>query len=181
MNMKIITIKTGYLEENCYILIKDNNCIIIDPGDDYEKILKEIDNYNLLAILITHNHFDHVGALTDILNNYNVEVFDKKSLLETKKEISNFSFEVLYNEGHSSDSISFYFEEINSIFVGDFIFKCSIGRCDLETGNILEMAKSLKKFINKFKNNKKLTIYPGHGEKTNLQEELTNNPYLKKY
>ena len=67
----------------------------------------------------------------------------------------------------------------NIIFVGDFIFKNSIGRCDLETGNYKEMQKSINKFKLKFKNNKNLIIYPGHGDATNIEQELKHNIYLQ--
>lgn len=58
--MKIKVVKVGFLETNCYILNKDNNNLIIDPGSDYEKIIKEVDG-NIIGILITHNHDDHIG------------------------------------------------------------------------------------------------------------------------
>ena len=173
----IITIKTGYLEENCYILTNNNDCLIIDPGDNKDKILENIKDYNVLGILVTHNHFDHIGAIKDIINKYKVPVFDKNNLKEGIHNISIFCFEVIYNKGHSDDSISFYFKDINSIFVGDFIFKGTIGRCDLDTGDEQEMYKSLEEFKNKFKDNN-VDIYPGHGEKTCYYDELQNNPFL---
>ena len=69
--LKIITVVTGYLEENCYILHNDKDALIIDPGDDSNKIIDAIGNLNVLGILITHYHFDHVGALDDIKSKYN--------------------------------------------------------------------------------------------------------------
>lgn len=176
--MKIKQVKTGYLEENCYILIKGSNCLIIDPGDDYNLIKQNLEKYNPIGILITHNHFDHVGAIDDILNDYKIKIYNKYNLKEEINNIENFSFEVIYTPGHSEDSISFYFDKENSIFVGDFIFKGSIGRCDLPTGDFKEMEKSLIEFKNHFKNNPDLEIYPGHGEKTTLEKELKYNIYF---
>ena len=177
--MKIKQVKTGYLEENCYILIKDNQCLIIDPGSDYEKIEKEIKNYHLEGILITHSHFDHIGAIDDILSTYKTNVYNKTNLKEKIQKIGNFTFEVIYTPGHSEDSICYLFQEENSIFVGDFIFKSSIGRCDLPTGDFKEMEKSLIEFKNHFKNNLDLEIYPGHGEITSIDRELKQNIYLQ--
>ena len=78
----IITVVNGILEENCYILKDDKNkeCLVIDPGDDYELIKKEISNYKVLKVLLTHNHFDHVGALEELVNDYKVEVLKKDNL-----------------------------------------------------------------------------------------------------
>lgn len=176
--MEIVTIKTGYLEENCYLLINNNNCIVIDPGADSKRIINRINNMNVVAILITHNHFDHIGAVNDIKEKYGTQVFDKTNLKQGNHTFFDFNFEVIYNSGHSSDSISFYFKELNAIFVGDFIFKGSVGRWDLETGNKIELFKSLKKFKQRYKNNPELIIYPGHGDHTSVGYELENNMFF---
>lgn len=177
--MKIQRIKTGFLEENCYLLIKDNHCLIIDPGDDFSLIKKHIQSLHVVGVLITHHHFDHVGVLDEIVKEYKINVYDKKNLKEGKQKIDNFFFEVIYTPGHSEDSISFFFEKENCIFVGDFIFKGSIGRCDLPTGNEKEMKKSINQFKLRFIDNKSLIIYSGHGEITNLEQELKQNMYLQ--
>ena len=176
MDIKII--RTGLLEENCYLLIKNSKCLIIDPGADFFNIRKELGELEPVGVLITHRHFDHIGALEDIENEYHLNVYDKSNLDEGEKNIQNFSFSTIYTPGHSSDSICFYFEEINSIFVGDFIFKNGVGRWDLETGNKTELEKSLKKFKNKFSINDKLFIYPGHGPVTTYKNEIENNVFF---
>ena len=72
--MKIERIITGYLEENCYILTNDDNqALIIDPGDEALKIISNIKNREVIGILITHHHMDHIGALNDIENKYNIK------------------------------------------------------------------------------------------------------------
>lgn len=170
--MKIKTLKVGYLQTNCYILEIDNDVIVIDPGDEYEKIKNEIKNLNVCAILITHHHFDHIGALKHFNN---IDIYDYNNLKEKTYNIGKFNFDVIYTKGHTNDSITYYFKETNNMFVGDFVFKNSIGRTDLETGNINEMLKSINK-IKKYP--KKTNIYPGHGEKTTLEEEMKNNPFF---
>ena len=176
--MEIIIIKTGYLEENCYLLKADDKCLIVDPGDDSEKIISKIGNLKPLGILITHHHFDHVGALTDIKEKYNVPIYDYNNCTEKEYDIDSFKFKVIFNPGHSKDSISFYFEEANIMFVGDFVFNGTIGRCDLDGGNYKEMMNSIDK-LKTYPSN--IILYPGHGEKTNLLEEKNNNPYFNKY
>lgn len=168
--MEIKTVKVGYLQTNCYI-IKNNNIIIIDPGDEYEKIKNEISG-NISGILITHNHFDHIGALKQFKN---TKIYDYNNLKEQIYNIDDFKFEVIYTKGHTDDSISFYFEEEKAMFTGDFVFKQSIGRTDLETGSNEEMKKSIEK-LKKYP--KDITLYPGHGDKTTLEEEIKTNPFF---
>ena len=173
--MKIDSVVVGYLEENCYILTIDNNCLVIDPGDEAERIISSIGNKNVLGILITHHHFDHVGALDELLKKYNTKLYDRNNLEEKKYKIDKFDFDVRFNPGHTKDSISFYFKNEKCMFVGDFIFQDSIGRCDLEGGSIPEMRESIKK-INEITED--ITLYPGHGPKTTLNYEKGNNPYF---
>lgn len=174
MNLKII--KTGYLEENCYI-ISDKKTIIIDPGDEANKIISHLEdnNLDLEAILITHHHFDHIGAIKDILKYKNVKVYDISNLDEKKYNIAGFNIEIIYTFGHTDDSITYYFKDYNKMFVGDFIFEGSIGRTDLPNGNINEMIKSINK-IKKY--NEDIIIYPGHGNFTTLGNEIKNNYYF---
>lgn len=179
--MKEKRIVVGYLEENCYILEKNGKCLIIDPGDDFFLIDKELGGLVLEAILITHGHFDHVGAVDELVDKYGVKVFDRGNLSEGINALGEFSFEVIYNPGHSSDSISFYFPSENAIFVGDFIFHRSVGRWDLETGDYSSMKKSIIKFIDRFESNPNLKIYPGHGDTTTYSKEKLCNPFFGNY
>ncbi len=172
--MKIEKVETGYLEENCYVVSINNDCLIIDPGDDFDKIKELVGDKKVLAVLITHYHFDHVGALEDIKKCYNVNVIDYKS--NKYQNIGPFSFEIILTPGHKEDAVTYYFKEEKIMFVGDFIFKGTIGRCDLEGGCFDDMKKSLDKIKNYDEN---IRLYPGHGEDTTLKEELENNPYLR--
>ena len=173
--MKIEIVKVGYLKCNCYILYMDNNALIIDPGSDTDKIIKVIGNRIISGIVITHHHDDHDGGVNSLLNKYNTKVYDRYNLNEGNHTIAKFKFEVIYTPGHKEDSICLYFKEQKIMFVGDFIFKNSIGRCDLPGGNIDDMLKSLKK-IKKY--DKDIILYPGHGQKTTLEYEINNNPYM---
>jgi len=171
--LKIKRIITGDLLENCYILVEDNNVLVVDPGSDIEKILKEIKNYNLVGILITHYHFDHVGVLNDLIKYREVPIYNFKS--DKNINIDNFSFEIIKTPGHTSDSVTFYFKKYNTMFTGDFIFKRTIGRTDLETGSFTEMKKSIEKIKNYDAN---IILYPGHGDDTTLEEEIKYNYFF---
>ena len=172
--MKIESIVVGELEENCYILSIDNKCLVIDPGAEASRIIDKIGDKEVLGILVTHHHFDHVGVLHEIVNEYDANCYAFNNLKEKKYNIGPFKFDVIYNPGHTNDSISFYFKEDNVMFVGDFVFKGSVGRCDLG-GNELDMKKSINK-LKEFKEN--ITLYPGHGDKTSLDDEKKYNPFF---
>ena len=109
--MEIKSIKVGYLETNCYILVKDNKCIVIDPGDEAYKIENVIGNNKLVGIIVTHYHDDHIGALKEIKESYNVPVYDRTNLIEGTNTIDNFTFDVLYTPGHRADAITIIFKE----------------------------------------------------------------------
>ena len=186
--MKIEKLVVGSYQENCYFLIKNNNLIIVDPGDEFKRIDEKIinDNLNLVAILITHAHFDHIGALEELIKKYNVPVYYNNvnneiiydnlvNVKEKEYNIKGFSFKVIYTSGHRNDLVSYYFYEEGIMFTGDFIFKGTIGRTDLEYGNMIDMLKSIKK-IKEYPDN--ILIYPGHGDETLLKYEKENNYYF---
>ena len=173
--MLVKKIVVGNLKENCYILEEKNYSIIIDPGDDYEKILNNIVKKPKF-ILITHSHFDHIGAVQNIKEKFGIKDYNYNNLKEGINEIEGVKFEVINTKGHTSDSVTYYFKEYSIMFTGDFLFKLSIGRTDMPTGNIYEMRKSIEK-IKEYPTN--ITIYPGHGEETSLFYEINNNYFLK--
>lgn len=172
--MKIEKVETGYLEENCYVLSIEDKCLLIDPGDEFDKIKNLIGNKKVLACLITHYHFDHVGALEEVKEFYRCPVIDYNS--NKIQEVEPFKFEIIYTPGHKEDAVTYYFKDDKVMFVGDFIFKGTIGRCDLSGGDFNKMLESLK-LIKKYDFN--ITLYPGHGNHTTLKDELENNPYLR--
>jgi glyoxylase-like metal-dependent hydrolase (beta-lactamase superfamily II) len=173
--MDIIKIVTGYLDENCYVLKKNDTCLIVDPGDDYNKIKEKIGDCKVLGVLITHSHFDHIGALRSFLTKKSIKIFKKSNLLEKEYSIGDFKFKVIYTPGHSKDSVTFYFEEENAMFIGDFIFKDSIGRCDLPGGSESEMKNSIEKILTY---DDSIILFPGHFDDTTLGYEKENNKYL---
>ena len=173
--LKVDKIVTGYLRENCYIIHDGTNGLIIDPGSDEEKIATLINklNVNIKGILITHYHFDHIGALEFIKNLFpNAKVVDFKNA--GNMIIDTFNFKVVETYGHTMDSCSFFFDTENILFSGDFIFKGTIG--NYEEDHEKDMIKSFQvlKYMNK-----SVIIYPGHDEYTTVGEELKENPFLK--
>ena len=171
--LEVIRVVTGFLKENCYIIHNDIDALIVDPGDNSDIIISEIEklNLNVKGILITHYHFDHIGALESIKNEFKVDVIDYNNQVS----VDGFDFEIIKNYGHTLDCVSYYFKKEKVMFTGDFIFKDTIGNYKDE--NYKVMLESLIKFKNGNYNG--VTIYPGHGDETNYDYEIENNPFLK--
>lgn len=164
--MEIKKIVTGMLRENCYIVTKNGSTIVIDPGDDFALIKEAIKDKAVKGILITHHHFDHVGALKDL---------EKYLKIEASSYVDGFDLEVIKTPGHTKDSVSYYFKDDNCIFTGDFLFKGTVGRMDLPGGSVLDMEESLNK-VRDYPDD--IAIYPGHGEPTTLGVE---KPHFEEY
>ena len=173
--MKIDRVVVGYLQCNCYVLSIGDECIVIDPGDDCEHIKNIIANKKVIAILITHHHFDHIGAIDNFDKNL---IYDFSNLEEKEYQFSNFKFEVINTPGHTNDLLTYYFKENNMMFTGDFLFKDSIGRTDFENSSNKDMINSLNK-IKRYDNN--IIIYPGHGDSSTLGHEKDNISYYINY
>ena len=141
--MQIKKLIVGSLEENCYIIEKDNACLIIDPGDNAKKIKENITK-DVKGILLTHNHFDHTGALQEIKEYYHIDI---------NKTFPPFNYEIIDTKGHTDDSKTFYFPEEKIMFTGDFLFKNSIGRTKLLTEN-----KNINKKENKEDKTMEITV-----------------------
>lgn len=158
--MKIEPLVLGRLRTNCYIVKKDNKCLIIDPGDEAEVIKNACKGYEVEEILVTHHHWDHILALEELEDFYHLKhnVFLRKT----------FNYEVINTPGHASDSLTFYFKDEKVMFTGDFLFYHTIGRCDLDTSSIPAMQRSLEK-IKQYPND--IKIYPGHGNSSILGAE----------
>ena len=174
--MKIDVLKVGYLQANCYILSINEDYLIIDPGDEAHKIEDKIMGI-VHGILITHRHDDHIGALKDIYEKYKCHIYEYNNLFEDNiYHVGPFEFKVIYTLGHTLDSVTFYFPKEKVMFTGDFLFKGTIGRTDFYNSDSDLMMDSLEKTI-KYEN---VTIYPGHGPSTTLEDEKCENPFLKR-
>ena len=168
-------IVVGLIETNCYLVSdkETKDTVIIDPGDEPEKIFNAIKKENLKPkfILLTHEHPDHAGALKKIEVLCNL----RRCTIEDGGELKlgDLEIRVVATPGHTLDSVSFIIGE--NIFSGDTLFKQGIGRTDLAGGDFDQIKKSLKRLI-EFPDNFK--VFPGHGPETTIGEEKENNPFL---
>lgn len=193
--MEIKKVITGKIGENCFIISKNNECIIVDPGDNADKIINKLDGLKVLAILLTHGHYDHISACPKLVSTYNVPVyihegdkdypFDGKlncfhyfardfqfgdiepvSITEGVLHIGSFNIDVLHTPGHTPGSCCFLIE--GHLFSGDTLFKGTCGRTDLGQGSMADMKQSLKYLLTLDKNT---VVYPGHGDYTTIGNE----------
>lgn len=202
--MKIKTMKLGSYQTNCYIIhCLNNECIVIDPGDIGKKVKNYIEEHELTisAILLTHGHFDHIGAVDYLYNEYKCKIFIHKEgiemlhdenlnlsvfanpfiinspVLEAKEifKLSGITIEWLFLPGHCIGSSMILIKEFNAIFSGDVLFKGSIGRYDFITSSKHDTMQTINK-IKEIDTN--YTVYPGHGETTTIFDEKNSNPYF---
>ena len=203
--MQVITQPTGPVEANCYIVVKDQKALMIDPGDDAEILKGMIKSLNaeLQAVLLTNAHFDHCSAVDEILEEFGVDVYmnplefdfladpaknssaafygfpplklNAKPLPLKDGEQKIGSFEVKAWSAPGHSIGSTIIQIEDCLFTGDVLFAGSIGRTDLKTGNADQMKESLSYLKNLSGN---FEVYPGHGPATTLAWEKTHNPYL---
>lgn len=169
----------GYLEANCYIVFDQNSkdAVIIDPGDESEKILSEISRRKLkpYVIINTHNHFDHTGANNEIKQKFNIKIYRPAKDEETKNfgNLPNVKF--LLTPGHTRDGLCILAE--GHLFSGDTLFASSVGRTDLAGGDFNQLTNSIKSKILTLPDETK--VHPGHGPDTTIKAEKKSNPFLK--
>lgn len=192
--MDITTLPLGMLQTNCYILHEDDRCLVIDPGDEAQTVLAFLQRQGLTleAILLTHGHFDHVGAVKMLAAETDCRVFlcqedlalpgamTAGTLFYTDfyKEgdqltLAGMTFEVLHTPGHTPGSVCLRFGA--HLFCGDTLFAGSCGRTDFPGSNPAHMVRSLARLA---RLEDDLKVYPGHGEATTIGEEKRFNPYL---
>lgn len=195
--MVVHTLPLGQLQTNCYILHKENcpQCLILDPGGESQKVLDFLKDRALQpqAILLTHGHFDHVGAVRPLAESLQCPVylceedcslpgfltagplFYTHSYREPDTlQLAGLTLSVLQTPGHTPGSVCLAAED--ALFTGDTLFAGSCGRMDFPGGSPADMGRSLRRLAGLEKN---YTLYPGHGEASTLEQERLYNPYLK--
>lgn len=189
MSMLVKTLPVGQLETNCYIVTNSESleCVVIDPGDESNTILNYIEENSLkcVGIMVTHGHFDHVGALEAVRDETGAPVYLNERDGQFSGaisyddgdhvELAGFDFEILATPGHTKGGVTIKVGD--ALFTGDTLFKGSCGRTDLPGGNMEEELESLKKICSI---EGEYDVYPGHMDSTSLIREKSLNYYCRK-
>ncbi|MGN1016442.1 MAG: MBL fold metallo-hydrolase [Faecousia sp.] len=191
------TLTLGAYQTNCYILHREDSssCVVIDPGYTPEVILDFLEGQGLTleAILLTHGHFDHVGAVRDLAAETGCKVYLNPDDLSMPPRLTagplyytdpysegdslcpaGISFRVLSTPGHTPGSVCLIAD--NYLFSGDTLFAGSCGRTDLPGGSTRAIRKSLRRLAELPQD---YSVHPGHGESTTLAWEKQYNPHMK--
>ena len=200
----------GPVQENCFIVRERDApaALIVDPGDEPDNLLGALERLNIEtveAILITHTHFDHVGAVAPLAKATDAPVYCPE--LETQVlanimdyvpcpgfgpfesyeadhtvaggetlELAGLNIEVTFTPGHSPGHVSYAIAEHEALFSGDVLFQGSVGRVDLPGGDWPTLLASIEQLITTYA--PETTVYPGHMSLTTLGRERATNPFL---
>ncbi len=206
-HLQVTTLTLGMMATNCYLAQnkETDEMLVFDPGDEAERIIRQITEQkgNPEAILLTHGHFDHIGAVDAIKERYDIPVYapekEREILMDPEKNLTGlygtgytleadryladneeillagFKIKVLYTPGHTSGSACYYFPDEDVLFSGDTLFYCSVGRTDFPTGSTMQIHRSIHERL--FVLPEETEVFPGHDAATTIQYEKQNNPY----
>ena len=199
----------GPVQENCFIARVDGSsrAVIIDPGDEADRILAPVRELGLEveAVLLTHTHFDHVGAVAPVARETGAPVYvseiERPVLADIMSyvpfagigpyesyeadhvlrggeqlELAGLEIDVLFTPGHSPGHLSFSIPSEQALFSGDVLFQGSVGRTDLPGGDWATLIGSIGTLVESLPED--TTVYPGHMGITNLGTERRTNPFL---
>jgi len=207
MDVRMFTV--GMVQENCYLFRRDGSrdALIVDPGDEAPRLLEAVEQLGveLRGILLTHTHFDHVGAVAPVAEATGAEVWvpkiekpvladimsyvpwpgfgpfeswDAEHTLEggEKLQLAGFEIDVLFTPGHSPGHVTFSIPDERAVFSGDVLFEGSVGRTDLPGGDWDTLLASIGGLVDSLPED--TTVYPGHMGVTTLGAERATNPFL---
>ncbi len=200
----------GPMAENAYIFRRDDSdtALIIDPGEEGERILATLEQLGiskLEAILLTHTHFDHIGAVAPVAKATGAPVYcpkievavladimkfvpwdgfgpyeswDAEETVEggERLELAGFEIDVVFTPGHSRGHVTYSIPDERVLFSGDVLFQGSVGRTDLPGGDWPTLLASIGNLVDSFP--EETGVYPGHMGVTTLGAEAKTNPFL---
>jgi glyoxylase-like metal-dependent hydrolase (beta-lactamase superfamily II) len=200
----------GPVQENCFIVRRKDTgtALIVDPGEEADRLLKAVDELGIEkveAILVTHTHFDHVGAVAPVAEATGAPVYCPELEREVLANIMDYvpwpgfgpfesyeadhtvaggetldlagmKIEVLFTPGHSPGHVTYAIRDERALFSGDVLFQGSVGRVDLPGGDWPTLLSSIQSLVDEFE--PETVVYPGHMGITTLERERATNPFL---
>ena len=208
MDVRMFTV--GPVQENCYLVRRDgaDRALLIDPGEEADRLLGAIDELGvgLDGILLTHTHFDHVGAVAPVATATGAPVWcpkievpvlqdimsfvpwpgfgpyeswDPEHTVEggERLELAGFEIDVVFTPGHSPGHVTYAIEDENVLLSGDVLFEGSVGRVDLPGGDWPTLLESIGTLVDRY--DEETRVLPGHMGTTTLGRERATNPFLR--
>jgi hydroxyacylglutathione hydrolase len=200
----------GPVQENCFIVRRkgSSTAVVVDPGDEAERLLAAIEGLGIEtvdAILVTHTHFDHIGAVAPVARATGAPVYCPE--LETAVlanimdyvpwpgfgpfesyeadhtvagretlQLAGLTIDVIFTPGHSPGHVTYAIRDEDALFSGDVLFQGSVGRVDLPGGDWPTLLRSIESLVDAY--SPETTVYPGHMGITTLGRERATNPFL---
>jgi len=205
--MEVRTFTVGPVQENCHIARRDGSdrAIVIDPGEEAPRLIEAVQGLDVAAILLTHTHFDHVGAVAPLARATGADVWcpelevpvladimrfvpwpgfgpyesydaDHTVAGGERLELAGFEIDVLFTPGHSPGHVTYSIPAEQAIFSGDVLFEGSIGRTDLPGGDHATLMQSLAALVESLPD--ETVVYAGHMRDTTIGRERATNPFL---
>jgi glyoxylase-like metal-dependent hydrolase (beta-lactamase superfamily II) len=208
MDVRMLTV--GPVQENCFVIRREgaDSALIIDPGEEADRLLQAVDELGvkLEAILLTHTHFDHVGAVAPVARATGAPVYcpklevgvladimafvpwpgfgpfesyDADATVEggERLQLAGFDIDVIFTPGHSPGHVTYAIEDEQALFSGDVLFQGSVGRTDLPGGDHATLMASIAGLLERYGDD--TAVHPGHMGLTTLGRERATNPFLQ--
>lgn len=208
MSIEVRQLTVGPIAENCFIVRPEGGekALVVDPGEEAERILASVEEMgaSVEAILVTHTHFDHVGAVTPVARATGAPVYCPEIEVPALADIMSFTMpgfgpfegyeadetvaggetlelagltlDVIFTPGHSPGHVTYSVRDEEAIFSGDVLFQGSVGRVDLPGGDGPTLLRSIQTLVDA--HSPETTVYPGHMGVTTLAAEQATNPFL---